>query len=246
VNPTPRLGLVAGADDAADDRATARALALPMARARATRRDALCRVDTPAREPTRTDDDGMTTLARATTTTTTTTTRVDARRRTRARRVVARAGRSMVDERDETIATAKSRRAAVLSVGAALLAMPVAVNTPRARAVVAPEFVEETMEVIDMTRALLRGEKTDEAFIDEFQTKRRAWFAKYQYHHGKSFYGYANAWNAQAKVGVQIAVNRENGVPYDSEHTAYNKDYLLSILDKAEAELFDMQKRNGF
>ena len=64
VNPTPRLGLVAGADDAADDRATARALALPMARARATRRDALCRVDTPAREPTRTDDDGMTTLAR--------------------------------------------------------------------------------------------------------------------------------------------------------------------------------------
>jgi hypothetical protein len=102
------------------------------------------------------------------------------------------------------------------------------------------------MEVIDMTRALLRGEKTDEAFIDEFQTKRRAWFAKYQYHHGKSFYGYANAWNAQAKVGVQIAVNRENGVPYDSEHTAYNKDYLLSILDKAEAELFDMQKRNGF
>ena len=115
-----------------------------------------------------------------------------------------------------------------------------------ARAVVAPEFVEETMEVIDMTRALLRGEKTDEAFIDEFQTKRRAWFAKYQYHHGKSFYGYANAWNAQAKVGVQIAVNRENGVPYDSEHTAYNKDYLLSILDKAEAELFDMQKRNGF
>jgi len=115
-----------------------------------------------------------------------------------------------------------------------------------ARAEVAPEFVDETREVIEMTRAILRGEKTDDAFLDAFQDKRRAWFAKYQYHHGKSFYGYANTWNAQAKVGVQIAVNRENGTPYDADHTVYNKTYLLSILDKGEAELLDMQSRNGF
>ena len=115
-----------------------------------------------------------------------------------------------------------------------------------ARAEVAPEFVDETREIIEMTRAILRGEKTDDAYLDSFQDKRRAWFAKYQYHHGKSFYGYANTWNAQAKVGVQIAVNRENGVPYDADHTVYNKPYLLSILDKGEAELLDMQSRNGF
>ena len=109
----------------------------------------------------------------------------------------------MVDERDETIATAKSRRAAVLSVGAALLAMPVAVNTPRARAVVAPEFVEETMEVIDMTRALLRGEKTDEAFIDEFQTKRRAWFAKYQYITESRFMGTRTRGTRRRRLGCK-------------------------------------------
>jgi hypothetical protein len=45
---------------------------------------------------------------------------------------------------------------------------------------------------------------------------------------------------------VQIAVDRENGVPFDPEHTVYNRDYLLSILDKGEVELLDMQRRNAF
>ena len=115
-----------------------------------------------------------------------------------------------------------------------------------ARAEVAPEFVDETREIIDSCRSILRGETLDDAFLDSFQDKRRAWFAKYQYHHGKSFYGYANTWNVQAKIGVQIAVSRENGEAYDADHTVYNRDYLLKILDKAEAELLDMQERNAF
>ena len=114
------------------------------------------------------------------------------------------------------------------------------------RGEVAPEFVDETREIIDSCRSILRGETLDDAFLDSFQDKRRAWFAKYQYHHGKSFYGYANTWNVQAKIGVQIAVNRENGEAYDADHTVYNRDYLLKILDKAEAELLDMQERNAF
>lgn len=120
-----------------------------------------------------------------------------------------------------------------------------AIAVGRAEAETPPEFVDETREIIDMTRQILTGAKSDDAYLDNFQDKRRAWFAKYQYHHGKSFYGYANTWNAQAKVGVQIAVNRENGVPYDYAHTVYNKDYLLKILEKGEAELLDMQSRNA-
>ena len=116
-----------------------------------------------------------------------------------------------------------------------------------ARAEVAPEFVDETREIIDSVSIHpQRNSSLDDAFLDSFQDKRRAWFAKYQYHHGKSFYGYANTWNVQAKIGVQIAVNGENGEAYDADHTVYNRDYLLKILDKAEAELLDMQERNAF
>jgi len=136
-----------------------------------------------------------------------------------------------------------TRRACVTFLGA-MAANVVAANESRAEVV--PEFLDETLEIITYCRSIMRGETTDDATLDEFQTKRRAWFAKYQYKHGKSFYGYANTWNAQAKIGVQIAVNRENGEAYDADHTVYNREYLLKILDKAEEELNDMAKRNAF
>uniref|UniRef100_A0A7S0PPH6 Uncharacterized protein n=1 Tax=Ostreococcus mediterraneus TaxID=1486918 RepID=A0A7S0PPH6_9CHLO len=136
-----------------------------------------------------------------------------------------------------------TRRACVTFLGA-MAANVVAADESRAEVV--PEFLDETLEIIKYCRSIMRGETTDDATLDEFQTKRRAWFAKYQYKHGKSFYGYANTWNAQAKIGVQIAVNRENGEAYDADHTVYNREYLLKILDKAEEELNDMAKRNAF
>ncbi len=149
--------------------------------------------------------------------------------------VVDRAGASMLSR--------TTRRACVTFLGA-MAANVVAANESRAEVV--PEFLDETLEIIKYCRSIMRGETTDDATLDEFQTKRRAWFAKYQYKHGKSFYGYANTWNAQAKIGVQIAVNRENGEAYDADHTVYNREYLLKILDKAEEELNDMAKRNAF
>jgi len=150
--------------------------------------------------------------------------------------------RASASDSNETVVASRRAMMSYLGVSAATALA----NAPNAEAEVAPEFVDETMEIIGLCRSIMRGETIDEATLETFQDKRRAWFAKYQYKHGKSFYGYANTWNAQAKIGVQIAVDRENGVPFDPEHTVYNRDYLLSILDKGEAELLDMQRRNAF
>ena len=138
-----------------------------------------------------------------------------------------------------------SRRDAVLSavVGAASVMLA---NPEEAKATAPAEFAEETLKMIGMTKDILNGKDYDAAKkqydptkLAEFEEYRKYWFEKYQYQHGKSFYGYANTWNAQAKVGFQISMSsREeakseypNG--FDPESTAYNKAYLLKILDKA-------------
>ena len=151
-----------------------------------------------------------------------------------------------------------SRRDAVLSavVGAASVVLA---NPEEAKATAPAEFAEETLKMIGMTKDILNGKDYDAAKkqydptkLAEFEEYRKYWFEKYQYQHGKSFYGYANTWNAQAKVGFQISMSsREeakseypNG--FDPESTAYNKAYLLKILDKAEEETKDFDSRNAF
>ncbi len=151
-----------------------------------------------------------------------------------------------------------SRRDAVLSavVGAASVMLA---NPEEAKATAPAEFAEETLKMIGMTKDILNGKDYDAAKkqydptkLAEFEEYRKYWFEKYQYQHGKSFYGYANTWNAQAKVGFQISMSsREeakseypNG--FDPESTAYNKAYLLKILDKAEEETKDFDSRNAF
>ena len=70
------------------------------------------------------------------------------------------------------------------------------------------------------------------------EQKRDIWYPKYQFKHEKGVgYGYANTFNAQAKIGFQLRVNEEKGEPFDPEHTVYNRDYLLQILKKGEDEL---------
>ena len=150
-----------------------------------------------------------TTATNAVTNAVTTPARRASSRASRARRprVVARARGA--DAREDAATVVAAPRASAtrrgVAIGLATSAMAL-MRASAARAEVAPEFVDETREIIDACRSILRGE-ADDAFLDSFQDKRRAWFAKYQYHHGKSFYGYANTWNVQAKIGVQIAVN---------------------------------------
>ena len=48
-------------------------------------------------------------------------------------------------------------------------------------------------------------------------------------------------YNAQAKVGFQLRVCAEKGEPFDPDHTVYNKDYLLEILDRGKAALDEMK-----
>ena len=70
-------------------------------------------------------------------------------------------------------------------------------------------------------------------------------YTNYQLHHEKGVgYGYANTFNAQAKVGFQIRVFEERGEKFDPDHTAYNKDYLIEILDKGKAVLDEMKANN--
>ena len=161
-------------------------------------------------------------------------------------------------ERQEKNGGGFSRRDAVLSavVGAASVMLA---NPEEAKATAPAEFAEETLKMIGMTKDILNGKDYDAAKkqydptkLAEFEEYRKYWFEKYQYQHGKSFYGYANTWNAQAKVGFQISMSsREeakseypNG--FDPESTAYNKAYLLKILDKAEEETKDFDSRNAF
>ena len=81
-----------------------------------------------------------------------------------------------------------------------------------------------------------------EANIAAFQAKRDVWYANYQLHHEKGVgYGYANTFNAQAKVGFQIRVFAEKGEPFDPDRTVYNKDYLLEILDRGKTSLDEMK-----
>lgn len=70
-------------------------------------------------------------------------------------------------------------------------------------------------------------------------------YANYQLHHEKGVgYGYANTFNAQAKVGFQIRVFQEKGEPFDPDHTVYNKDYLLKILQRGKDSLDEMKANN--
>lgn len=168
------------------------------------------------------------------------------------------------DDDDVTATTERSavsfasrRRNAVLSAFA--VASLLLVNAEEAEASAPAEFAEETLKMINMTRDILNGKDYDSAKkaydaakLAEFEEYRTYWFDKYQYQHGKSFYGYANTWNAQAKVGFQISMSSKEGAKseypngFDPESTAYNKAYLLKILDKAEDEIKDYDSRNAF
>ena len=131
-----------------------------------------------------------------------------------------------------------TRRALVASVPA-LLACSAAAP---ARAVAPPAYYDDTMEVIALTKSIITGADLSEANIAKFQEKCDVWYANYQLHHEKGVgYGYANTFNAQAKVGFQLRVAAEKGEPFDPEHTVYNKDYLLQILDKGKASLDEMK-----
>ena len=135
---------------------------------------------------------------------------------------------------------AMSRRALVLSVPAVLAGSAAG----PAKAVAPPAYYDDTMEVIALTKSIITGADLSEANIATFQEKRDKWYAAYQLHHEKGVgYGYANTFNAQAKVGFQLRVFDEKGEKFDPDHTVYNKDYLLEILDRGKASLDEMKAK---
>ncbi len=135
---------------------------------------------------------------------------------------------------------ALSRRALVLSVPAVLAGSAAG----PAKAVAPPAYYDDTMEVIALTKSIITGADLSEANIATFQEKRDKWYAAYQLHHEKGVgYGYANTFNAQAKVGFQLRVFDEKGEKFDPDHTVYNKDYLLEILDRGKASLDEMKAK---
>ena len=88
------------------------------------------------------------------------------------------------------------------------------------------------MEIIALTKSIISGSDLSEANIADFQAKRDVWYNNYQLHHEKGVeYGYANTFNAQAKVGFQLRVCAERANP-SIRMQVYNKDYLLEILDR--------------
>ena len=139
---------------------------------------------------------------------------------------------------------AMSRRALVLSVPAAEPASTAGSAAGPAKAVAPPAYYDDTMEVIALTKSIITGADLSEANIATFQEKRDKWYAAYQLHHEKGVgYGYANTFNAQAKVGFQLRVFDEKGEKFDPDHTVYNKDYLLEILDRGKASLDEMKAK---
>lgn len=154
---------------------------------------------------------------------------------------------------------AVSTRRNALLLSACATAFGFFTNPEEAEAAAPAEFAEETLKMINMTKDILNGKDYDQtkkqydpAKLQEFEEYRTYWFDKYQYQHGKSFYGYANTWNAQAKVAFQVSMSSKEGAKseypngFDPESTAYNKAYLIKILDKAEDEIKDYESRNAF
>ena len=154
---------------------------------------------------------------------------------------------------------AVSTRRNALLLSAFTTALGFFTNPEEAEAAAPAEFAEETLKMINMTKDILNGKDYDQtkkqydpAKLQEFEEYRTYWFDKYQYQHGKSFYGYANTWNAQAKVAFQVSMSSKEGAKseypngFDPESTAYNKAYLIKILDKAEDEIKDYESRNAF
>lgn len=154
---------------------------------------------------------------------------------------------------------ALSTRRNALLLSAFTTALGFFTNPEEAEAAAPAEFAEETLKMINMTKDILNGKDYDQtkkqydpAKLQEFEEYRTYWFDKYQYQHGKSFYGYANTWNAQAKVAFQVSMSSKEGAKseypngFDPESTAYNKAYLIKILDKAEDEIKDYESRNAF
>jgi len=150
--------------------------------------------------------------------------------------VVTRAGKS-----DGARAAGLSRRGVVLSFPALLAAS----TAPSAMAVAPPAYYDDTMEIIALTQSIISGSDLSDANVAKFQEKRDIWYGNYQLHHEKGVgYGYANTFNAQAKVGFQIRVFQERGEPFDPDRTAYNKDYLLKILQTGKDALDEMRAKN--
>ena len=133
-----------------------------------------------------------------------------------------------------------SRRSVLLL--ASVPALLLATQASPASAKAPPEYYDDTMEVIALTKSIISGADLSEANIAAFQAKRDVWYGNYQLHHEKGVgYGYANTFNAQAKVGFQIRVFAEKGEPFDPDRTVYNKDYLLEILDRGKTSLDEMK-----
>ncbi|CAL6279253.1 unnamed protein product [Bathycoccus prasinos] len=160
---------------------------------------------------------------------------------------------------DDVEKEAVSTRRNALLLSACATAFGFFTNAEEAEAAAPAEFAEETLKMINMTKDILNGKDYDQtkkqydpAKLQEFEEYRTYWFDKYQYQHGKSFYGYANTWNAQAKVAFQVSMSSKEGAKseypngFDPESTAYNKAYLIKILDKAEDEIKDYESRNAF
>jgi|TARA_B110000305_G_scaffold121720_1_gene136424 hypothetical protein len=142
------------------------------------------------------------------------------------------------EKRATTAPVMPNRRAMLASVPALLLATQASPASAKAP----PEYYDDTMEVIALTKSIISGADLSEANIAAFQAKRDVWYGNYQLHHEKGVgYGYANTFNAQAKVGFQIRVFAEKGEPFDPDRTVYNKDYLLEILDRGKTSLDEMK-----
>lgn len=162
-------------------------------------------------------------------------------------------------EKASSFSSSSTRRNALLLSAFTTAAFGFFANSETAEAAAPKEFAEETLKMINVTKDILNGEDYDQtkkqydpAKLAEFEEYRTYWFNKYQYQHGKSFYGYANTWNAQAKVAFQVSMSSKEGAKseypngFDPESTAYNKAYLIKILDKAEDEINDYDSRNAF
>eukprot|EP00227_Mantoniella_beaufortii_P014159 CAMPEP_0197596066 /NCGR_PEP_ID=MMETSP1326-20131121/24285_1 /TAXON_ID=1155430 /ORGANISM="Genus nov. species nov., Strain RCC2288" /LENGTH=175 /DNA_ID=CAMNT_0043162507 /DNA_START=48 /DNA_END=575 /DNA_ORIENTATION=+ len=142
-----------------------------------------------------------------------------------------------------TAATPNLNRRNVLLSVPAFLAASSAAGSASAKA--PPTYYDDTIEVIGLTKSIISGADLSPANIAKFQEKRDIWYANYQLRHEKGVgYGYANTFNAQAKLGFQIRVFEEKGEPFDPNRTAYNKDYLLKILQVGQDSLDEM-KLNG-
>ena len=99
------------------------------------------------------------------------------------------------------------------------------------------QYSEDTRKLMGMAKTLLDGDDVSPEFQKKFVDEAEVWLGRYKFNHGKYLESYADLFNVQAKLTVQLLTDEAKGQPFDPEHTIFNRPALQKRLAKGARAL---------